>query len=187
MMAGLATPAWRCWSIQPVSEKFHPSFGARSRSYVYMVDASAVQEFLLDPHKGALLIDDFVHRVDGMLREIESKSLDYFAVSYGKLKTETTLCCLSRARAKLLERRGNLENVNGDRVIVVELCGDRFLRRMVRILVAIAFQTALTGNHEKSTTLTVSEIIHNRDRRLSAKAAPPCGLVFLGSDIEDVA
>lgn len=62
---------------------------------------------------------------------IQGRELDYLAFSFGKVKTENTLCTLTTARARIVE-------TDSQRAVGIELVGDRFLRRMVRILVGKA-------------------------------------------------
>ena len=55
---------------------------------------------------GMLSADRITAILNSMMREIEGVTLDYFALSYGKQKTETTLCTLFRARVFLVEMNG---------------------------------------------------------------------------------
>ena len=36
---GNSTPSWRCLTVTAASDKFHPTFDAKARSYVYLMDA----------------------------------------------------------------------------------------------------------------------------------------------------
>ncbi|GAX23556.1 tRNA pseudouridine38-40 synthase [Fistulifera solaris] len=170
------------WSITEVPSNFHPSFGSKSRSYVYMIDAAALDNLLLQElsEKGisdSIKQDNLLHlveRMNDLLETFVGQELDYFAFSYGRVKTETTLCCLSQACARLVQ--------NGDaghRAIVIELTGNRFLRRMVRILVATVLQSALFPDSSDGTLLDLVEL---RDRSKTAPPAPAAGLVFVSAD-----
>jgi tRNA U38,U39,U40 pseudouridine synthase TruA len=125
------------------------------------------------------------------------------------LKTETTVCTLHHARAvHLVGTRNNSDNSdssdnsgnsgnseNSDNngsssstAIAIELTGDRFLRRMVRILVATAMVLAVdddasvgSGNSNDGNRGRLLQLVQAQDRRLTAKAAPPMGLVFVGA------
>lgn len=145
---------WTCRSVRPVDDKFHPTFDAQSRSYLYLIDRK--------PLLG--LVDDPLARFNAALRPLEGQTLDFLALSAGAVKTETTLCTLQEARAFVL-----------DDSMAIALRGDRFLRRMVRILVA----TLVLGLLDDSVDL--QRILESRDRRLSPKAAPPDGLIFCGA------
>ena len=74
--------------------------------------------------------------------------------------------------------------------MLVELVGDRFLRRMVRILVATALRLALLypegkcGVSQSDGGGVVGRllrlVLENGDRSQAAYPAPPQGLAFLG-------
>ena len=76
----------------------------------------------------------------------------------------------------------------GSPAILVELVGDRFLRRMVRVLVATAARIACTSPTATATSPATSTagssamraIISAEDRSAAAHPAPACGLAFVG-------
>ena len=155
-----------------------------------------IQEFCYSTHssseKSSISIHQVVSHLDDMLSKIEGKELDYFALSFGKVKTETTLCTISRCRAYLVETS------EGQQAVGIELVGDRFLRRMVRILVATLIREAIyafedsmslrrtsgdgTGQvmHQDKENRILS-LIERRNRIHSAKAASSDGLIFIGA------
>jgi tRNA pseudouridine(38-40) synthase len=150
----------RCLKVTQVSDSFHPTFGCKKRAYAYIMDSKDITE-------------NQVECLNAMLQRLEGLELDYFGFSYGKKKTETTLCTLEVARASFAKH-------SSEKVICVELIGDRFLRRMVRILVATALRQVMdTACHNSNDGLL--DIIQSRDRKSSAKAAPPAGLIFVGA------
>lgn len=175
------------WSISQVSSEFHPSFGSSSRSYVYLVDATALNGLLGFNAQGKQ--DDLlelVARINGILEPLVGEELDYYAFSYGRIKTETTLCSLSRANARLVSFQKKSDNDLADHsgssfAVAIELTGNRFLRRMVRILVATVFQMAVFPNSYPHGLL---KIVQSRDRSQTAPPAPAAGLVFIGADCE---
>lgn len=152
----------RCLKVTEVSDSFHPTFGCTKRAYVYIMDSKDVTE-------------EQVERLNAMLQRLEGLELDYFGVSYGKVKTETTLCTLDVAQASFAMH-------SDEKVICIELVSDRFLRRMIRILVATALREVMdtTDNNEDG----LLNIIQSRDRTASAKAAPPAGLIFVGAAVK---
>jgi tRNA pseudouridine38-40 synthase len=176
--------SWRAWKVSPVSDKFHPTFGTQIRSYVYRLDACAVADNL------SMDVPVWVDRLDRLLNRLQGQTFAYMGVSYGKVKTETTLCTLCRARAVYLQEDSSIDDRRSSAppsaVIAIELAGDRFLRRMVRILVATAMVLAIgkdgTENIHEDGLL---ELVQAQDRRISAKAAPAAGLVFVGARIAD--
>jgi hypothetical protein len=64
----------------------------------------------------------------------------------------------------------------GEEVIVIELVANRFLRKLVRVLVATAAREAATG--AKPDVLLA--LAAARERSATASAAPPNGLFFAG-------
>jgi tRNA pseudouridine(38-40) synthase len=165
LMAHLETfplsSSFQCLEVQCVTDSFHPTFGATNRAYVYLVDDSS-------------LSDVEVERLDAMLRHLENKTLDYLGLSYGKVKTSTTECTLRCSRACVLE------SSCGRRALCIQLVGDRFLRRMVRLLVA----TALSLSWERTDSQALLNMVQQQDRSLSSKAAPPDGLIFVGAEYD---
>lgn len=176
---GDGIPLIWCTNVERVTDKFHPTFDAKCRAYLYLIDAepllTAAKEFNKD-----VQIEDIASLMDFMLQEIQGEELDFFALSFGKVKTENTLCTLSRARAFIVQTR------DGQRAVGIELVGNRFLRRMVRILVATTIREALIMLEQDliDTAMTrarLSAIVNTNDRTKSAKAAPSNGLLFVGA------
>lgn len=159
---------WKCWSVVAVDEKFHPTFGTTSRSYLYMIDTTRLENIV--PQADSEQLAD---RMDRKLHHIQGRSLDFVGLSYGKVVTETTHCTLHRAKARVTK-------VGGSEVLVVELTGDRFLRRMVRILVATALIEVVRQPTDDESLLG---IVQSRDRGLAAPPAPAAGLIFLTCDL----
>jgi tRNA pseudouridine38-40 synthase len=194
--AKLSSYTWRCLSVSAASDAFHPTFDSKSRSYVYLIDAdplSGLYRSVVYPDPATTpfnedMADDgqlqrVVERLNCMLQALEGKELDFFAFSYGKVKTETTRCHIQHARARLLG-----ETESSRRVLSIELTGDRFLRRMVRILVATVLQLEVTGvaNENAITSQQAAQfddqlvnICYAQDRQRTSKAAPPGGLIFV--------
>ena len=65
--------------------------------------------------------------------------------------------------------------------MLIELVGSRFLRRMVRILVATLARNALRGGGDDGAKGPVlRQIALKRERAYAAHPAPPEGLCFVG-------
>lgn len=149
-----------------------------------------------------------------ILRPLEGEALDYYALSYGKLKTQSSICTLYHARVSVAQivvqndTSGTMCGSHRNVALIVELTGDRFLRRMVRKLVATALRLLLpilSSEHETKTSSlpnnnntdsiydgstnnlgkTLSKIVQSKDRRDSAKAAPPNGLILVGAEMKN--
>jgi tRNA pseudouridine(38-40) synthase len=186
-------PSLWCTTVERVDDKFHPTFDAACRAYAYLIDANDFFK-VLRAQSGCTMIsyEELVCRLDIMLRELEGLSLDYFPFSFGKVKTETTICTLLRARASLVELNEvqDQTNENSNQAILIELVGDRFLRRMVRILVATALREVMKSTVHTGSGLGELDVTWERSlldlaqsgrREDTAKAAPPDGLIFVGA------
>ena len=169
----------RVMNAEKVSDAFHPTFGAKHRAYAYLID--------LQNEKNVSSTEPSITRgivsiLDSMLKSLEGHSLDYVAFSYGKVKTQTTNCTLFHARASLVEL--NLDCISAEKdmpkkeAICIELVGDRFLRRMVRILVATALRESRAGAKKNDVLLN---LLKTKDRSNASPGAPSDGLIFVGA------
>lgn len=160
---------WSCRRVMPVSHKFHPAFGASSRSYVYLLD---VQESKLELLYGS--VDKLTSRLNALLAPLVGVSLPYIALSYGRPSTQTCNCTLHHAYARVLQ-------FNNQPVLSIELTGDRFLRRMVRILVSTALSLAAARSDTEFDEHALLRIVESKQRRNAALPAPSRGLVFVAA------
>jgi tRNA pseudouridine(38-40) synthase len=161
-LQNLPSDSLRVTRVQRVSRAFHPTFGATCRAYVYMIDAWSDS------------MTKHVNSLNELLQTLEGKELDYIALSYGRLKTQDSLCTLYHARASLVE-----DTTTGRQAVCIELVGNRFLRRMVRLLVATALRLALQQKQPNADALL--NLIQTHDRLSILAPAPPDGLVFVGA------
>lgn len=182
-------------SVECVGDEFHPTFGAKCRAYAYLFDLPMSEdnnnEHTYNKAQGILSLVS-IPRMNAILQTLVNRELDYIAMSYGKVKSQTTLCTLFHARASIVELvccSDRLDYAGGSpsllsktrrRAVCIELVGDRFLRRMVRILVATVMREADCSSYIDNFALL--NIILARDRNLAAKPAPPDGLLFVGAD-----
>ena len=146
--------------------------------------------------EGVSLQEVDVERVNDQLKHIRNRPLHYNALAYKDIKKlhlndDADVCTLHEARAFLI----NLPSPAGDEhetapqrgsvtpgvtVLAFELKADRFLRRMVRILVSTAVREAKLGSPPDS----LLRIVLSGDRSLAAVAAPGLGLCFVGAGYE---
>mmetsp|Transcript_29964 Transcript_29964/g.51478 ORF Transcript_29964/g.51478 Transcript_29964/m.51478 type:complete len:142 (+) Transcript_29964:88-513(+) len=135
------------------------------------------------------------------LATIVGEPLPFGALAYGPIATQDDKCMLYYATANLITVPGDVETEDrGDRsgdlfpdtpAVLIELVGTRFLRRMVRILVATLVRSALlqgdcdSDGSDAATTPTLRQIALNRDRAYAAHPAPPEGLCFVGCGYAD--
>jgi tRNA pseudouridine(38-40) synthase len=164
-MQNLPSDSLRVTSVQRVSRAFHPTFGATCRAYVYMIDSWSDS------------MTEHVNALNELLQTLEGKELDYIALSYGRLKTQDSLCTLYHARASLVE-----DTITGRQSVCIELVGNRFLRRMVRLLVATVLRLALQQKQPSADALL--DLIQTRDRLSILAPAPSDGLMFVGARFE---
>lgn len=163
-------PSLYCIRVDEVHSSFHPTFCASSRAYIYLIDLESDQNELNESHVGSL---------DKILKSCEGVELDYFGMSHGKVKTETTLCTLKRSRASLVEYCAEENPHSRRRAVCIELIGDRFLRRMVRKIVGTAIREILSNKQIVGNELI--DVVLKKDRKLSGYAAPSSGLIFVGA------
>ncbi len=182
-----------CTSVARVSEKFHPTFGANLRAYVYLINSSRLNEFINSTTNSTknITIERVVSILNQMTSRVEGLELDYIGLSYGKVKTSTTLCTLYRARVTTVtinnnERSGD-DSLTTNEAICFEFVGNRFLRRMIRIMVSTLLSLVLQhirDNDDSNCGENVEdlflELIQRNDRQLSSKPAAPSGLIFVG-------
>ena len=179
----------RVTQVTPVTKAFHPTFTTSCRAYAYLIDIDSANV----PSKFGLLEDEQaevqVALMDAMLQSLRGKTLDYVGLSYGRVKTSNTLCTLHHARARLVEYPTLAES---RRAICIELVGDRFLRRMVRLLVEASVRLVATQSQQAATNLdnhsnaekAMLRIIEQQDRTLVGRPAPPDGLIFVAARVQ---
>ena len=168
----------RIMNVERVGNGFHPSFGASCRSYAYLIDLDYDDGVGVESNRPNIS-PSLVPKLNRLLQSLEGKELDYYAMSHGKVKTQTTICTLYHARARVVEWEDN--NGRTRRAICFELIGNRFLRRMVRILVATTLRDAYRDDSSGHNDVLL-EILASRDRKQRSRAAPPDGLIFVRAD-----
>ena len=211
----------RVTDIVQVSRSFHPTFTTSCRAYAYLVDiesnsSDAVnngntnESSKFSRSKFQLLTEERAARqvvlLNSMLQKLEGESLDYIGLSYGKVKTTTTVCTLHHARARLV-RYSDDDSGMIRTAVCIELVGNRFLRRMIRLLaeasmrlLAIADANANATELSEDSIGTATEatcysdddvdallnLISKHDRTLVRRPAPPDGLIFVGAKLESL-
>ena len=195
----------KCLYAQRVPRSFHPTFGATCRAYMYLIDiprptsttastmgfakACGIEKAGISDETSTAattLTREQIERLNDMLEYLEQKDLDYIGLSYGKLKTQTSNCVLYHAKAHLVEYgpsaigTGTAVDTTSSTAICIELVGNRFLRRMVRLLVATALRLVFTLQGLPAED-ALYKLILECDRSLAHQPAPPNGLMFVGS------
>lgn len=173
--------ALRAVSVKEVSRTFHPNFSAQWRRYVYILPLHNLEiekRFLLQPNEPAKPETFNVMAVNEMLLQLEGQQLSYtvFArdTKTSRSRGAPTECMIYHARAAIAELPLMMEQgLEGRRkVMCVELVANRFLRKMVRVLVATSVREAAVGAPSDG----LLRLTGASCRRASAPPAPPCGL-----------
>ena len=169
--------AWDCYRVP---RKFHALFSATWRRYLYLLPLQTVDEV----HGRRYDID--VSFVNVLFQKLEGLPLSYNAFAYrewiDKSKREKgDTCILYKACAFIVDL--DLEHADSESIgkpaMCVELVGDRFLRRMVRILVATACRESLLPSNERCSEKLLN-ICKDGDRKKSALAISGIGLSMGG-------
>lgn len=129
-----------------------------------------------------------VDTVNQLLQQLEGQSLSYriFArdTQASRSRGPATECFMYHARAAVatLPYLGQDTTSKGRTVMCVELVANRFLRKMVRVLVATAVREAAAG----ATPDSLLKLMHATCRRASAPPAPPQGLCLVDIGYTDM-
>ncbi|KAK9099674.1 hypothetical protein Scep_023104 [Stephania cephalantha] len=124
-----------------------------------------------------------IDRVNQLLHQLEGKSLSYNMFSRDTKASRSTgpptECFIYHARA-VEARLPCSEEVHGEsgkelKVMCVELVGNRFLRKMVRVLVATSIREAAAGAGDDA----LLRLMEATCRRATAPPAPPDGLCLV--------
>jgi tRNA U38,U39,U40 pseudouridine synthase TruA len=112
--------------------------------------------------------------VHALLQPLVGRALDYHAYARDTPPGKPCECTLSQARALVVALPSGQRQTQ---CLCVELVGDRFLRRMVRVLVATAVREAvalqLSGGTDVERLVALAAA---KDRLLTAVPAPSGGL-----------
>ncbi|XP_008782817.2 tRNA pseudouridine synthase A isoform X3 [Phoenix dactylifera] len=127
-----------------------------------------------------------VDKVNQLLRQLEGRSLSYkmFArdTKASRSTGPPTECFMFHARATDAKLPYYDKNcVGGLRVMCVELVANRFLRKMVRVLIATAIREAAAGADDDA----LLKLMDATCRRATAPPAPPEGLCLVDVGYEE--
>ncbi|KAI4379694.1 hypothetical protein MLD38_005957 [Melastoma candidum] len=119
-----------------------------------------------------------VSQVNRFLRLLEGKTLSYkmFArdTKASRNTGPPTECFMYHARAALCRLRSS-DQEHGRTIMCIELVANRFLRKMVRVLVATSIREAAAGSDDD----VLIKLMDEACRRATAPPAPPDGLCLV--------
>lgn len=191
----------RVVSVYEVSRAFHPNFSAKWRRYLYIFpltdgqdkdqsggngescDSFIYNEICDSDSKDELEKENKsyvfgVRKVNRLLQKLEGKMLSYkmFARDTKASRNDgpPTECFVHHARA-MEAKLPITENGEETRVMCIELVANRFLRKMVRVLVATTIREAAAGAEDDA----LLKLMDATCRRATAPPAPPDGLCLV--------
>lgn len=162
------------WDCQLMPTSFHATFSAAWRRYLYILPLQDTPE--------DRCID--AERINHLLGPLVGETLNYTAFARDTPRAKDTFCLLHHARAF----EGRLPST-GDRVLCIEVIGNRFLRRMVRIIVSTCVRDCMNHMQGKGCCQSIrtlrdycsDAVLGDEEaRKRTAPAAPAVGLCFLG-------
>ncbi|XP_062178485.1 uncharacterized protein LOC133883244 [Phragmites australis] len=182
--------------VSEVSREFHPNFSAKWRRYLYIFPLDEDAKLILGEEQSSKIPENSEHnikpqsfdvaKVDKIIRQLSGKTLSYKMFARDTQASRSvgppTECFMFHSRAAVAKLYSANENCKeGLRVMCVELVANRFLRKMVRVLVATAIREAAAGAREDA----LLNLMEAADRRATAPPAPPDGLCLVDVGYED--
>jgi len=119
-------------------------------------------------------------RAQVLLQPLCGEDVDFVAYARMTPKGASCVCRLHSASAELVHLDDSSLDTQPCSALPVQLVGDRFVRRMVRVLVATLVRESVLGSTDMSER-RLRDIAESRDRLASAPAAPACGLCLVGA------
>nr|XP_027072368.1 uncharacterized protein LOC113697102 isoform X2 [Coffea arabica] len=191
-------------SVTEVSREFHPNFSAKWRRYLYVfpfndgkeAELSSQVEKDLNEHDYAFTLDNGLHddkdqieagnkptrfevsKVNQLLSQLEGKLLSYKMFARDTKASRNvgppTECFVFHARATEAILPCTQDG-SETKIMCIELVANRFLRKMVRVLVATAVREAAAGAEEDA----LLKLMDATCRRATAPPSPPDGLCLV--------
>lgn len=135
------------WNCKRVPRKFHPLFGAKWRRYLYLFPLNT------GPFQPSN-VDVDVEFINRAFSRIEGQELPFNGFAHRENRATEDghgdLCTLFRAKATVIDAveiwSAEESSPATEKFLCIELVGDRFLRRMVRILVVRHFDAKLVDS-----------------------------------------
>lgn len=171
------------FDLARVPKSYNARSSAKWRRYIYILPLRKDGQDHID-----------VDHMNAILEPLVNKSLPYNALAFGEqynvgqgLKDHCTLlkakCFYMDLHSASATRSPSPLDISGmsEPVMVVELVGDRFLRRMVRILLATAAHASMAKEQVQDKDFNVLiDIALSNERSRAQYALPGAGLCFAG-------
>uniref|UniRef100_A0A0D9WSX5 tRNA pseudouridine synthase n=1 Tax=Leersia perrieri TaxID=77586 RepID=A0A0D9WSX5_9ORYZ len=182
--------------VSEVSREFHPNFAAKWRRYLYIFPLDEEAKPISGEEQSSKILEGSeynikpqsfdVAKVDRIIRQLEGKSLSYKMFARDTQASRSvgppTECFMFHSRAAVVKLHSANENCEeGIRALCIELVANRFLRKMVRVLVATTIREAAAGAEEDA----LLNLMEATCRRATAPPAPPEGLCLVDVGYED--
>ncbi|CAD6338770.1 unnamed protein product [Miscanthus lutarioriparius] len=182
--------------VSEVAREFHPNFAAKWRRYMYIFPLDEDANLILGKAQSSKILENSEHnikpqsfdvaKVDEILKTLAGKTLSYKMFARDTQASRSvgppTECFMFHSRAAVAKlHSANEDYKEGMMVMCVELVANRFLRKMVRVLVATAIREAAAGAGDDA----LLNLMEATDRRATAPPAPPEGLCLVDVGYED--
>lgn len=182
--------------VAEVTREFHPNFAAKWRRYMYIFPLDEDADLILGEAQSSKTLENSEHnikpqsfdvsKVDEILKPLAGKTLSYKMFARDTQASRSvgppTECFMFHSRAAVAKLHSANEDHKGGMVVMcVELVANRFLRKMVRVLVATAIREAAAGAGADA----LLNLMEATDRRATAPPAPPEGLCLVDVGYED--
>ncbi len=161
-------PTIRVFDLVTVADDFHARFSARSKTYEYRIwNGAAMPPFIRQyawhvPQP--LAVDVMQHAADALVGEHD------FAVFQGTGSTVHTTI-----RTVMSARWSEQTSSSDGQLLVFEMCGEGFLRHMVRAVTGTLVEIGL----RRRAADDVPRLLASRDRSQAGRTAPACGLFLM--------
>ena len=167
----------KCYDVYRVPKSFNPRSHATWRRYIYLIP---LNKSVYNCTSGYDIDANFVNR---MLSNIENIELNYHAFSHGEDKSVASAdglqdrCVMFKAKSYYLNLESNDKSMAP--VLAIELVGNRFLRKMVRIICGTVVREALKDEKDRNDKILI-DICNSGERRLAGPPLPGGGLCLAG-------